>query len=387
MFTDFLFALRGQGLSIGLGEWTAFLDGLRRGLATDLDGVYHLGRAVLVRSETEYDAYDVAFAATFEGAELPEDLREALQSWLDAAAPMNPDAPPPPELDPEELWREFLKRLAEQRGRHSGGNYWIGTGGTSPFGHSGRNPQGLRVGGEATGGGGGGRAGAVQVAMERKWANYRSDRTLDVRDMEVALRALRFLRREGVEELDLDGTIRATCDNAGDIELVMRPERKNQVHLVLLMDAGGSMAPHAARVERLFSAASRMKAFKSFKAYYFHNCVYERVYTDIRQLHKQPTAKLLDDLGPQHRLMFVGDASMAPYELMSPYGWMGQDGATGLDWLKRFSRRCPASVWMNPDPEKFWKHPTVHAIGKVFPMYPLSVAGLRDAVRKLRAPR
>lgn len=385
MFGAFLYELRGRGLSIGLGEWVAFLDGLRRGLATDLEGLYGLGRAVMCRSEAEYDGYDQAFAVVFKDATIPDELRDALAEWLAAAVDFNPHAPPPPELSPDQLWEEFLKRLQEQQGQHSGGNHWIGTGGSSPFGHSGRNPQGMRVGGEARGGGS--RGGAVQVALERRWVNYRDDRTLDVRDLTVALRALRALRREGPEELDLDETIRATCDNAGDIELRMRPERRNQVHLVLLMDAGGSMAPHAARVERLFSAASRTRSFKSFTSYYFHNCVYERLYTDVEQLHRVPTPEVLAGLTAHHRLIFVGDASMAPYELFHAYGWMGKEATTGLQWLERFARRCPASAWLNPDPKAYWRHPTVHAIGKLFRMYPLTVAGLRDAVRHLRAPR
>lgn len=386
MFTPFLFNLRSQGLVIGVGEWVRFLEALKLGLATDVDGLYRLGRAVMCRSENEYDAYDVAFAATFEGAELPEDMRELLTQWLSQAAPMNPNAPEPTILDPEALWREFLKRLAEQKGQHSGGNHWIGTGGTSPFGHSGRNPAGMRVGGASRGRGGGGRSGAVDIAMERRWANYRADRVLDVRDLQVALRALRNLRRDGPEELDLDQSIRATCDNAGDIELVFRPERKNQVHVVLLMDAGGSMAPHAAQVERLFTAASRIKSFKSFKPWFFHNCVYERLYSDIEQLRRVETAQVLRDLTPRHRLVFVGDASMAPYELFHSYGWIGRKGTPGIDWLKRFARKCRGSVWLNPDPQRYWNHPTVSAIGKVFPMYPLTLNGLREAVKTLRAP-
>jgi uncharacterized protein with von Willebrand factor type A (vWA) domain len=222
--------------------------------------------------------------------------------------------------------------------------------------------------------------------MERRWAAYRADQTLDVRDLQVALRALRALKREGPTELDLDLTIRKTCDNAGDIDLVERPARKNQVHLVLLMDAGGSMAPHAARVAQLFTAASRLHTFRSFTSYSFHNCVYDRLYTDIEALERVPTAKVLEELTPRHRLVFVGDASMAPYELFSAYGWPGEGGRPGIEWLKRFRERCKASVWLNPDPARWWPHPTISAIGRVFPMYELTVDGLRRAVRKLRAP-
>ena len=381
MFTTFLLHLRDQGLPIGVGEWLSFLDALEAGLATTPQGLYRLGRAVLCRSEADFDRFDLAFAAAFRDADIPAGLREQLEAWLqdriDAAEGPRVD----PGIDDAELWREFLERLAEQREAHNGGDRWVGTGGTSPFGNAGRAASGIRVGGS-----GGGRS-AVAVAMERRWENYRTDRTLDVRDLEVALKTLRKLVREGRYELDLDGTIRRTCDNAGEIELVEQRARQNQVHLVLLMDAGGSMAPHHERVSRLFSAASRTKTFKSFTSYSFHNCVYGWLYHDIEQLDRIRAEAVLADLTPQHRLIFVGDASMAPYELFSTFSWPGESGSmAGLDWLKRFRARCPASVWINPDPLRYWNHPTVSAIGRVFEMFELSVDGLHRAVRKLRAP-
>lgn len=381
MFLEFLFHLRGQGLSIGVGEWLGFLRALDRGLVHDADDLYRVGRALLCRSEAEFDRYDLAFAAAFRGATLPDDLRAQLERWLSAAADVQPSGPPLDELrSPEELWKELLERLKQQKERHDGGNYWVGTRGTSPYGNSGAGKGGIRIGGE------GGRGGAVQVAMERQWAGYRTDRTIEVRDFEVALRALRKLRREGELELDLDGTIEKTCRNAGEIEIVERPARKNQVHLVLLMDAGGSMAPHVEKVERLFTAATRTRAFKSFKHFSFHNCVYDRIYTDIERAESIPTAKFMSDLGPRHRLVFVGDASMAPYELFQPFGYPGTNTIAGLDWLRRLRERSPGSVWINPDPVRFWNHPTVSAIGRLFPMYELTLAGIREAVRKLRAP-
>jgi hypothetical protein len=207
-----------------------------------------------------------------------------------------------------------------------------------------------------------------------------------VRDFKVALRALRRLERQGDWELDLDETIRETCYNAGDIELVERRARRNQVHLRLLMDAGGSMAPHYESVNRLFSAANGLKTFKTFKAYAFHNCVYGWLYNDISQLDRVSTESVLADLGPRHRMIFVGDASMAPYELFNAFGWPKDGAVAGLEWLERFRRKCPGAIWLNPDPERYWDHPTVSAIGRVFPMYPLTIEGMRRAVRKLRAP-
>lgn len=379
MFTGFLYALRGQGLNVGAGEWLAFLEALQQGLAVDLDELYTIGRALLCRGESDFDKYDLAFASAFRGAVLPEDMREKLQEWLENAAPGEGERVDPG-MDPEALWREFLRRLAEQTERHDGGNHWIGTGGTSPFGHSGRASQGIRVGGP-----GGGR-GAVRVAMERRWENYRTDKTLDVRDLQVALRTLRNLQREGRYELDLGETIAATARNAGDIEIIERRERQNQVHLVLLMDAGGSMAPHYERVSRLFSAAARTRTFKSFTSLYFHNCVYSWLYRDFQQLDRLRTERFLEQLTPRHRLLFVGDASMAPYELMSNFSWPGERGLSGLEWLQRMRARCQASAWLNPDPPQYWRHPTVSAIGGVFPMYELTVDGLQAAVKKLRAP-
>jgi uncharacterized protein with von Willebrand factor type A (vWA) domain len=381
MFVDFLYRLRAQGLVVGVGEWLGFLEALRRGLAVDTAGLYRLGRALLCRSEADFDAFDVAFAASFQGVELRPDLRSRVEEWLAAAAAARLDTPALDERRSlEELWKELLKRLEQQKERHDGGNYWIGTGGTSPFGHSGRGKGGIRIGGEGGGGG------AVQVAMERRWARYRSDCTLDVRDLEVALRTLRALKREGSVELDLDATIEKTGKNAGEIEVVERPARRNQVHLVLLMDSGGSMTPHTERVERLFSAAARVRTFRSFKSYIFHNCVYDHLYVDPEASERVPTTQVLEGLTARHRVVFVGDASMAPHELFSAYGWPGMERLAGIEWLRRLAQRCPSSVWLNPDPPRWWEHPTVSAVRSLFPMYELSVDGLRSAVRKLRAP-
>ncbi len=381
MFTNLLYACREAGLVVGAGEWLGFIEAVERGVIASFDDLYRVGRALLCRSEGEYDAWDQAFAATFEGLDLPADLREGLEAWVARVA----DRPEGPWVDagfesPDALWEAFLDRLRRQDGEHHGGPHWIGTGGTSPFGHSGRGAQGIRVGGS-----GGGRQ-AVAVAMERRWASYRTDRTLDIRDLRVALRALRSLAREGEWELDLDATIDRTCRNAGEIELVERRARQNRVHLVLLMDAGGSMAPHYDKVSRLFSAASRVRGFKSFEAWHFHNAVYGWLYEDYDQVERTRTASVLDRLTPRHRLVFVGDASMAPYELFHPLGWPSEEALSGLEWFRRFRRRCPGSVWLNPDPPRYWNHPTVRAIGQVFPMFELTLDGIRQAVATLRAP-
>lgn len=380
MFDLLLLNLRSQGLKVGLGEWLAFLSGVERGLVVDLEGLYGFGRAVLCQSEAHYDLWDLAFHATFEGVQLPPSLKDELLAWIAEAAPWEGETKEV-DMDPEDLRRELLKRLAEQKERHDGGNYWIGTKGTSPFGSGGKAEMGIRI------GPGGGRS-AVEVAGERRWRNHRVDQTLEVRDFKVALRALRSLVREGPEELDLDSTIRKTADNAGDIDLVFRRQRQNRVHLVLIMDTGGSMDPHTRLVSRLFTAAQELEGFKTFESYFFHNVPYGWLYENYETRERRRIEELLGEWTPAHRIVWVGDASMAPWELFSAgyYDWTGRGGTTasGLEWLQRIHERCPASVWINPDPKRYWNHPTVSAIGSVYPMFPLTVEGLRDAVRRLR---
>jgi uncharacterized protein with von Willebrand factor type A (vWA) domain len=380
MFLDLLFALRRQGLPVGTSEWLGFLDGVDHGLATDVTSLRRLGRALLCRTEADFDAYDLAWAEVFGDASLPDDLREKLEAWLTSREAALAGETVVHQLSPQELWQAFLERLREQKERHEGGARFIGTRGTSPLGQGGRAEGGLRAGGDAAGG----RTGMAM--LDRPWANYRTDRVIDVRDLQVALRALRNLTREGRYQLDLPGTIRKTCDNAGDVEIVEERERQNQVHVVLLTDAGGSMAPHYERVAQLFAAAEKLKTFKTFKHYSFHNCVYGWLYEDMETLQRVRTEEVLAGLTPRHRLIFVGDASMAPYELFTPYSWPGEGGIAGIEWLRRLRQRCPASVWINPDPPRFWNHPTVRAIGHLIPMMPLTLDGVRSAVKLLRAP-
>ena len=385
LFQPLLWNLRAQDLKVGTQEWLAFMEALDAGLVRNLDDVYRTGRALLIHNEAHYDHFDLAFNATFAGVELEKKLKVALEQWLiDPKEFEEGRAMGQHEFDSiEDLMEAFRETLRQQNGRHQGGNRWVGTGGTSPYGNRGRANRGLRV-GDDTGQGGGGRSG-IRLAQDRRWQNYRTDMSLDVRDFKVGLRALRKLVREGREELDLDGTIDKTCKNAGEIELVMQKERANRVRLVLLMDAGGSMSPYHEVVSRLFTAAKELKTFKSFDHYYFHNCIYRWLYRDYSNFDRLPTEDVLKGLTHEHRLIFVGDASMAPWELFSNYGGYGDTSPSGIDWLQRFKARSPSSIWLNPDPKAYWQHPTVEAIGKIYPMYPLSVAGLRDGVRKLRA--
>ncbi len=382
MFDPFLMNLRAEGLSVGLSEWLAFLEGVKTGLARSVDGLYHLGRALLVHSEAHYDLYDLAFSHTSSGLNASPELMKAMERWLENPADFDAARArgEHPYKSVEEMLEAFKKTMAEQQERHQGGNRWVGTGGTSPYGTGGRANMGVQLGEH-----GGGRSG-VRLAEERRWQNYRTDQILEVRDFAVALRALRHLAREGEEKLDIDETIDATAKNAGEIDLVLRRDRKNRVKVALFMDSGGSMYPHTELVSRLFTAAKEAKGFKSFDHYYFHNCIYQHVWTDYEAWERLESGKVLERLDPDHRLIFVGDASMAPWELFTKSASLGMPAPSGLDRFEMFKRKCEAAVWLNPDSKKFWDHPTVTAISTVFPMHALTLDGLRDAIRFLRAP-
>ncbi len=388
MFTPFFFHLRSHGLKVGLSEWLTFLDALARGHArSDLATLYHLARSLLVHRVSDFDRYDLAFQEFFRGVEGHFDVDEALLEWL-AEAELPPlDAtrlPFPDDFDLDELRRTFEERMREQDERHDGGSHWIGTGGRSPFGRGGRHAAGVRVGDL-----GGGRS-AVQVAGERRFRRLRSDRILDTRQIGVALQRLRKLDRHGVpDELDLDGTIDASARNAGDIELVFRPERRNRVRLALLMDVGGSMDPHSRISELLFSATHRAQHFRSFEARFFHNCLYERVYRDSSLRKGESTVEWLRELDERWSVVIVGDAWMSPVELLrfGALDYSHRNSVSGLDWLLRLRERCPDSVWLNPEPQRIWHATTIDAIRRVFPMFELTLDGLSAAVDVLRGAR
>ncbi len=390
MFVDFLFHLRAHGLKVSITEWMALTEALARGHArASLTRFYHLARALLIKRETAYDTFDRCFASYFEGLTDGFDLSEEVMRWLE-----NPVLPR--ELSPEEIaalstWdletlkAELEKRLREQKERHDGGSYWVGTGGTSPFGHGGFNPQGTRVGGS-----GGGRS-AVHVAGERRFQNLRSDRVLDTRDLGTALRRLRRLSKlVGALELDLDETIDKSARDGGEIDLVFRPPKKNRVKLLLLLDVGGSMDPHAALTERLFSAAHQATHWKKFQHYFFHNCVYEKLYTDMTAFRGPRTEEVLKTLDETWTVVVVGDAWMSPYELTHQWGsaYYGQNHeGTGLQQLRRLREKCPSSVWLNPEPRRIWDAPTIAQIRTVFPMFELTLDGLTQAVDVLRGAK
>jgi uncharacterized protein with von Willebrand factor type A (vWA) domain len=389
MIVPFIYELRARDVPVGTQEALALARALRRGLHdSSLDGFYHVARALLVHSEAHLDDFDQAFLKHFKGVEVEaKALKDELFDWLREAAQRRHELTEEEralleDFDLEELRRMFEERLREQDERHDGGNKWIGTGGTSPFGHSGAAArEGFRVGGP-----GGGRS-AVKVADARLYRPYRSDLTLDVRQMSVALRKLRaFAREGGDEELDLDATIDETAKNAGELEIVTRPPRRPNTRVILMMDVGGSMDPYAHLVSRLFTAASKSTHFKELRTYYFHNCVYGHVYKTEKFDDPVRISDVLADCGPHYKLIMVGDALMAPYELLHAGGALdlGDDhGVEGIVWLMKLQDHFDRTAWLNPEPEQYWHGNTIEYIRNVFDMYPLTLSGLGEAVTHL----
>jgi uncharacterized protein with von Willebrand factor type A (vWA) domain len=389
-FVPFLFELRARKVKVGGQEAMALARALSMGLHdSSLDGFYHVARALCVHREQDLDAFDQAFLHHFRGVELQSlQLLDEIESWLQdpkARRDLRPEELALlKSLDMEELRRLFEARLREQRERHDGGNKWVGTGGTSPFGREGSHPSGLRVGAR-----GGGRS-AMGIADARRYRPYRSDLVLDVRQIEVALRKLRAFKREGAaDELDLDGTIDKTAKNAGELEIVMRPPRRPRVRVLLLMDVGGSMDPHSNLVSRLFSAAKRASNIRELKTYYFHNCIYGRLYATERFQEPIRVRDVLDQCAPDTKLVMVGDAAMHPGELLGSGDWdwySGSDGGEsmpGIRWMMLLTDHFPRHVWLNPDEPHYWRGGTAEMLGKVFPMFPLTLDGLGDAIGHL----
>lgn len=388
MFLEFFYKLRARGVPVTTHTWLALVEALAKGLHQDtLDGFYQVARCILIQSETHYDDFDRAFAESFRGVQADaRELLSQIEEWLrDPKLLEHLD----PELraqlqamDLEQLRRELLDRLEKQKERHDGGNRWVGTGGTSPFGTGGFNPAGIRV-------GGGGSRSALAVADARRFREFRRDLVLDTRQIAAALRRLRRLTRDdGKLVLDLDDTIDATARNCGDIEVVMNPERHADVRLLLLLDVGGSMDPHAQLVSRLFSAAHQGGGFKELRSYYFHNCVYQRVFEDAAFTKPVSTSELLKTLDPKWTVVLVGDAYMHPGELTMSSGdwWESSRGPSGLTWLARLADRFPRSAWLNPEPASLWRSGTIAEIARVFAMFQLTLAGLDDMVKHLRRP-
>ena len=387
MLTDFFYTLRAAKLPVSVREYLTLLEALRAGvIGPSVDQFYHLARMTLVKDEAHFDKFDQAFAAYFQGVELLTDFGQEIPlDWLKKVLEK--------ELSPEEKaaidamgWDELMqtlqKRLEEQKERHEGGNKWIGTGGTSPFGHGGYNPRGIRIGGP------GRQRSAVKVWDKREFADYDDSREIGTRNIKVALRRLRRFAREGSDlELALDDTIRATAANAGMLDIQMVPERHNKVKVLLLMDVGGTMDDHVAQVEELFSAAK--SEFKHLEFYYFHNCVYDFLWKENRRRYneKTPTWEVLRKYNKDWRLIFVGDATMSPYEILQRGGSVEYNNdEAGAEWLQRLTHAFPKFVWINPEPTAVWEYRQSIAIVQRLMqqrMFPLTLAGLEGAMRML----
>lgn len=394
MFLDLFYGLRDEGVPISIHEWKTLMSALEEGLhGSSLLRFYHLARACLIKSETYFDAYDRVFARVFKGVEgaYGDDVTEKVVEWL--KDPKNfPNLSPEDlamleRLNHDELMRRFLETLEKQDERHDGGDKWVGTGGKSPYGHGGQHPTGIRVGGPAKS------RSAMKVAEERRFENYRTDMNLELRQLRVALRRLRQLTRSGLaSELDLDETIDETCRNAGEIELVYRAPRRNDVRVLLFMDVGGTMDPYYEPVSQLLTALHEERGLRDFQPYYFHNCVYDHVYSDARMLskHTVPTGDILHRLDGRWKVVFVGDASMHPAELLEGYGNIDPRRVSptpGIVWLQRIAKQYERAVWLNPEDTAYWSADTTRVIRRLFPMFHLSVDGLTEAIQALVGAR
>ncbi len=393
MFLDLFYGLRDEGIPVALQEWMTLLEALQRGMhGSSLLRFYHLARACLVKSETYFDAFDRVFARVFKGVEGSLDITDEVLEWL--RDPKNFPRLSPEEmaalerLSADELMQRFLETLAKQTERHDGGDRWVGTGGRSPYGHGGQHPTGIRVGGSS------GSRSAMKVAEERRYRDYRTDVALDSRQLRVALRRLRQLTRSGLPtELDLDETIDETCRNAGEIELVFRAPRRNDVRLLMLMDVGGTMDPYYEPMSQLLTALHDERGLRAFEPYYFHNCIYDHVYTRARLSRPDaiPTGDLLRRLDERWKVLIVGDAAMHPAELLEPHGGIDPritSSTPGIIWLQRLTGHFERAVWINPDEQRLWSQShTARLIARLFPMFHLSVDGLSGAVQALVGAR
>ena len=393
-FSQFFYQLRKAGIKVSLDEWMTLMEALDKGLAdSNLRKFYELSRCILVKSEADYDAYEQAFRAYFGAsmadAEIPGYLWAYLHTPMEQMPYDQDEADERTTLSHEELENLLEKRLMEQKNEHNGGTRWIGTAGTSPLGNSGYSHDGFRIGGD------GNSQRAMQVISEVSYRDFREDEPLDIRHFQTALRRLRqFSARQGQrrDALDIEATVAKTCENAGMLRLVYDYPRKNTVKLIAMFDSGGSMEKYARLCSRLFQAVSKENHFKDLKIYYFHNCPSNKLYKDpgCNLADSVDTQWLLQNTDRDYRLLFVGDASMASWELRYYNGNRRNrvsDGVSGVAWLARLVDHCQQAAWMNPIPRKQWEtargRVTIERIRSVVSMYPLSVEGLEAAIRKL----
>ncbi|HNP36985.1 MAG TPA: VWA domain-containing protein [Woeseiaceae bacterium] len=391
MLIPFFFMLRDGGMKTSITELLTLLEALDKGLAKhEVEDFYYLARATLVKDESELDRFDRIFAAYFRGVDdaLADLARDLPDDWLKRQAELSLSPEERAQIEAmggfDELMQALKERLDEQSERHEGGNKWIGTAGTSPFGAYGYNPEGVRIGQS-----GSRHRSAVKVWDKREYRNLDDSLELGTRNIKVALRRLRKFAREGAaDQLDLDDTIDKTARNAGMLDIRMVPEKHNAIKVLLCLDIGGSMDDHVRVCEELFSAAR--SEFKHLEYFYFHNFIYENLWKNNRRRHAEqtPTLDITHKYGSDYKLVFVGDATMSPYEIAYPGGsvehWNDEPGAV---WIKRLLRAFPKSIWLNPEPEQRWSFtPSVKLTRELMDdrMYPLTIAGLDKGIRALR---
>lgn len=400
MFAAFFYLLRARGLAVSLNEWLTLLQGMEQGLhGSTLTGFYFLCRAIVVKSEAEYDRFDQAFAEFFKDVphkgELPEEVLEWLNHPLEDLKRSLEELKQRQAIFEDKSLEELLelleRRLKQQDEQHNGGSYWIGTQGRSPLGNSGWNPGGLRIGGKSQ------YRTAMLVAEDRKFRDFRKDNTLDIRQFQMAFRLLRQFSAQMMDaqrELDVEGTVRDTGDNAGMLRVRYRPPRRNTVKVLLLMDSGGSMEYYAGLCSMLFQAATRSNHFKELHTYYFHNCIFSNLYTDptLSWDSMVPTEWVLNNFGSEYKVIIVGDAAMHPSELRTPhYDWVaGSLSPSGLEWMDRLKHQYPYLIWLNPEPlpraSDFWGQ-THLELAQMVPMFDLSMEGLEHGMKRLMVRR
>jgi uncharacterized protein len=386
MFINLFRALRRRGIPVTFNEWLLLQKALSENLADgSLTRFYYLARAILVKTEAHFDKYDQSFLECFGHIESDDELIRTIEERLLRVPPLElteEEKQMVERLNLEEVREKFRDRLQNQDDElHIGGNKAVGIRGRSPYGAWGYNPAGIRIGQHESR-----MRSAIQIAEKRSFKNYRDDMTLDTRSIKTVLSYIRQVVREGPKDsLDVEGTIHATCKNAGELEFIWDRARRKRIKLMLLMDAGGTMTPYTELVSRLFSAAKDI--VKDLKFYYFHNCVYQELYTDIGQMRAVDTRKVLDQINRNYKVIMVGDAYMAPSELISPNGaidyWYRND-RPGIEWLMDIRRRFRKAIWLNPEPKQYWPGvPSTRMIQRVFPMYELTLEGMRSGARAL----
>ncbi len=376
----FFYILKENGIPITTKEWFDLYKLLKNGQINNLNDLYYKGRSVLVKSEKLFDAYDRAFIQfASSNIDFTERISEILELLDDNVLPNLS------EIDIEEAFEDIIKRFYErlqnQREKHAGGRIHIGQRGYSPFGNAGAKREGIRFGGNSI------HNNAFYIATERKFKNLREDIGIDERNIAIALKKLRLFEHVGCEEeISIEETIDATAKNFGEIEIIFQRKRVNNIKLLLLIDNGGSMEPYREKIEKLFSTAKNLRFFKDFRYYYFHNCIYDYIYTDTELWKSFPTDRIFKEFDSDWKLIIIGDALMSPYELYNSFQFiyrLEKIGTAGIDWLKIISKYFRKSIWLNPIPIIQWQHQTVKAIEKIFAMFPLTLEGIEKGIKYL----